>query len=144
MSIHLVSTEKLFIPSLPKEWLNSPYSEYLDFQLVDQEEETVFQLDFRDHFIGNPAIRAFHGGVIAAFIEISAQIYLQNLIKGSKLESAETVTVDYLRPCVEGALMAVPKKIRIGRSVSSIMVNLLQNEKQVATGKVIFVKQRKS
>ena len=139
MTVHSISTGNWIVESLPDEWVSSPFGQYLDIKMKTKGEETVFTLDFKEEYMGNPAIRAFHGGMVAALIETSAQICNQLERNEDFLQNAETLTVDYLRPSVEGTLTAIPRVIRSGKNISILGVDIFQEKKMVATGKVIFV-----
>ena len=144
MSIHQFPNEQKIMESLPEEWISSPFSNFLEIDLDTQDGDTVFLLQYRDGFMGNPSLEAFHGGIVAIFIETSAQLYLHSTGDGGRLQEAETLTVDFLRPSVasEGPLLAVPAIVRQGKNISILSVNVFQKEKMVATGKAIFVANR--
>ena len=123
---------------LPKDWLDSTFSEYMDITYIGKPEQESYALEFNEKFIGNPSLRAFHGGIVATFIEAVAQFHLFKNKRQLSLHAPETVTIDYLRPALSTNLVAIPEVVRIGRSVSTIAVNVYQKEKIVAKGRVIF------
>lgn len=122
----------------PKEWLDSPFSDYMEVAFKATPEGGEYGLEFNDKFIGNPSLRAFHGGIVATFIESVAQMHLFQERQQAYFQTPETVTIDYLRPALSSALIAIPKVVRIGRNVSTIAVDVMQNSKVVAKGRVIF------
>jgi len=123
---------------LPKGWLDSHFSEYMNIACLETLEGERYTLEFNEKFIGNPSLKAFHGGIVATFIEAVAQIHLFKEKRQGSLQLSETVTIDYLRPALSKKLLAIPEVIRIGRNVSTISVSVFQNQKVVAQGRVIF------
>jgi len=141
MSIHQLVEGSKIKDSLPKEWVSSPFSKYLQIELDTRDGDVVYVLKYREGYVGNPSLEAFHGGIVAIFIETCAQLYLHFATGAENMMEAETLTVDFLRPAVasEGALFALPSIVRKGKNVSTLSVNVFQKEKMVATGKAIFM-----
>lgn len=123
---------------LPKDWLDSPFSDYMEVAFNDTSEGGQYWLEFNEKFIGNPSLRAFHGGIVATFIESVAQMYFFQEKRQMYFQAPETVTIDYLRPALSSVLIAIPSVVRMGRNVSTIAVDLMQKNKVVAKGRVIF------
>ena len=126
---------------LPEEWLSSPFSNFLRIEPATRNGDVSFSLEYRESYVGNPSLQAFHGGIVATFIETAAQLYFYLIMGEGGFLEAETLTVNYLRPSVasQGPLLAVPSMVRKGKNVSTLNVDLFQKDKMVATGKVIFV-----
>lgn len=60
---------------------NQPYVEHLGLQLVSNDSHgLIFRLEAEDRFIGNPMLRAFHGGIICSALEcaMSLTVMLSN------------------------------------------------------------------
>ena len=53
-----------------------PYINFLGIQFDRRGDELTAVLPFRDDLIGNPMLPALHGGVTAAFLEVTAIIEL--------------------------------------------------------------------
>lgn len=123
---------------LPEDWLDSPFSEYMEVTCLANLEKESYCLEFDERFIGNPSLRAFHGGIVATFIEAVSQFHLFKEKQQVSMHLPETITIDYLRPALSEKLTAIPEVIRIGKSVSTIAVSIYQKEKIVAKGRVIF------
>jgi len=136
-----VSNEEELKVSLPDVWLSSPFSNFLRIEPAIRNRDVSFTLEYRESYVGNPSLQAFHGGIVATFIETSAELYFYLTMGEGDFLKAETLTVNYLRPSVasQGPLLAVPSIVRKGRNVSTLNVDLFQKDKMVATGKVIFV-----
>ncbi len=74
----------------------SPMARWLGYTAAIEDGWLVHRLGFSERHIGNPAIRALHGGVIASFLEFAAQVeFCANL---GRLEKARTVSIsiDYM------------------------------------------------
>lgn len=74
----------------------SPIARWLDYSAAIEEGGLVHRLGFAERHIGNPAIRALHGGVIALFLEFAAQVEFCASL--GRLEKARTVSIsiDYM------------------------------------------------
>ena len=70
-----------------------PYIQYLGVQIDRRGDELTAILPFADKLIGNPLLPALHGGVTAAFLEVTAVITLswsylwEDIESGAKKDS---------------------------------------------------------
>lgn len=94
----------------------SPIAQWLGFSVAEDDGGRVYRLAFNETHIGNPAIRALHGGVIAAFLELA----MQTELKATGAAPAETVNVaiDYMTSSRAEDMTARVKVIRIGRRLA--------------------------
>lgn len=88
---------------------------WLGFQ-ASGEEEIVFRLTFNESHIGNPAIRALHGGVIAAFLELSMQADLY--ARSGAAISTANISIDYLSSSRPEDMTGRVKLLRQGRRIA--------------------------
>ncbi len=139
-----LQSEQMGITLMPVEMTSSPFSKFLSIENGIRDGRKAYLLKYRKEFVGNPSIEAFHGGIVSAFIEMSAQLLLYSNESLEEVREAETLTVDFLRPPVakNGPLVAVPSIVRKGKNVSLLEVEVFQNDKLVATGKVIYLAKR--
>lgn len=93
----------------------SPIAAWLGFTVAESEGRRVYRLAFNETHIGNPAIRALHGGVIATFLELAMQSEL--LAMGSAAETVN-VAVDYLSSSRAEDMTATVRIARIGRRLA--------------------------
>ena len=84
-----------------------PYISYLGVTFDRRGDELTAVLPFREELIGNPFLPAIHGGVTAAFLEITAMITLNWTWLWSDLESG-ALDVEAM---VGGDLPRLPKTI---------------------------------
>ncbi|WP_170417741.1 PaaI family thioesterase [Ruegeria atlantica] len=122
-----------------------PYIRFLDIGFDRRGDELTGVLNFDQKLIGNPLLPALHGGVTAAFLEVTAVITLSWEFLLPKIESGEldasdiadyekvrfpkTVdfTVDYLRSGLPRDAYARAFISRAGRRYASVRVEAWQD-----------------
>ncbi len=122
-----------------------PYMRFLNISFDRRGDELTGVLNFDEKLIGNPFLPAIHGGVTAAFLEVTAVITLswENLF--SRIESGEIdaediatnrsirfpktidFTVDYLRSGLPRDAYARAFVSRSGRRYASVRVEAWQD-----------------
>jgi acyl-coenzyme A thioesterase PaaI-like protein len=116
-----------------------PYIQFLGIQFDRRGDELTAVLPFRDDLIGNPMLPAIHGGVTAAFLEVSAVIGLSWASQWSEIEDGtdaplrlpKTIdfTVDYLRSGLPRDAYARARVNRSGRRYASVHVEAWQDNR---------------
>ncbi len=123
-----------------------PYAGFLGIRFERHGDELTAVLPFDDKLIGNPALPAIHGGVIASFLEVAAIIELSWAMLWDELESGrlrpETMaenlprlpktidfTVDYLRTGLPRDAYARARVNRSGRRYASVHVEAWQDNR---------------
>jgi acyl-coenzyme A thioesterase PaaI-like protein len=125
-----------------------PYAQYIGVEFERRGDELTAVLNFDDKNIGNPLLPAIHGGVTAAFLEITASIelawsHLWGEIESGRIE-AETLTVetlprmpktidftvDYLRSGLPRDAYARARINRSGRRYASVHVEAWQDNRE--------------
>jgi uncharacterized protein (TIGR00369 family) len=96
-------------------------------------------LPMRAHVVGNPHLRAVHGGALAALIETAGIVLLA--ARGVAVARVADSTVDYLRPAVGEAFRARAQAVRLGRRVANVAVRVWSDapERPVAAGHVNYL-----
>lgn len=94
----------------------APIAEWLGFSSDASGDARVYRLSFNEMHIGNPAIRALHGGVIAAFLELAMQTELR--ANGHAPEATVNLTIDYVASSRAEDMTARVKVFRIGRRLA--------------------------
>ncbi|MEL6167128.1 MAG: PaaI family thioesterase [Pseudomonadota bacterium] len=84
-----------------------PYARYLGIRFDRRGDELTAILGFDEKLIGNPLLPAIHGGVTAAFLELTAVVELAWVHLWEDVESGD-VSIDDLRA---GAMTQMPKTI---------------------------------
>ncbi|HDR27211.1 PaaI family thioesterase [Rhodovulum sp.] len=124
-----------------------PYVNFLGIEFERRGDELTALLRFDDNLIGNPMLPALHGGVTAAFLEVTAIIGLSWAIIWEDMESGtldplaltpETLprlpktidfTVDYLRTGLPRDAYARARVNRSGRRYASVHVEAWQDNR---------------
>ncbi len=118
-----------------------PYIQFLGIRFDRRGDELTGVLPFADTHIGNPMIPAIHGGVTAAFLEVTAIIELSWVAMWSDLEAGaadvgkrplpKTIdfTVDYLRAGLPRDAYTRARVNRFGRRYASVHVEAWQDNR---------------
>jgi uncharacterized protein (TIGR00369 family) len=119
-----------------------PYARLLGIDLERLDDGSLeCLLPFRDDLIGNTRLPALHGGVIGAFLELTA---LFRLIDESGLDSVPrpiNFSIDYLRSAGPRPTRARAEIFKLGRRTSHVHVIAWQEERDrpVAAGNGKFL-----
>jgi len=124
-----------------------PYINFLGIEFERRGDELTAILAFDDKLIGNPMLQALHGGVTAAFLEVTAIIGLSWSLIWDDMETGaldplaltpETLprlpktidfTVDYLRSGLPRDAYARARVNRSGRRYASVHVEAWQDNR---------------
>jgi acyl-coenzyme A thioesterase PaaI-like protein len=137
-----------------------PYIQYLGVSFDRRGDELTGLLSFQDKLIGNPLLPALHGGVTAAFLEITSVITLSWTSQWDALEAGDgeldlprlpktiDFTVDYLRSGLPRDAYARARITRAGRRYASVHVEGWQDNRSKlfaqATGHFLMPQPRRS
>ena len=103
-----------------------PFARFLGVRLALAGDELTAHLPYAPHLIGNPMIPALHGGVIGAFMEITAMAQLALSEKIGHLPKPINVSVQYLRSGKPVETFARAVVNRVGKTVASVEVRAWQ------------------
>ncbi|SEV97223.1 Acyl-coenzyme A thioesterase PaaI, contains HGG motif [Cognatiyoonia koreensis] len=119
-----------------------PYIQFLGIRFDRRGDELTGLLPFADAHIGNPVLPALHGGVTAAFLEVTAIIELSWAMMWEDMEKGVAVdtkarslpktidfTVDYLRTGLPRDAYARARVTRSGRRYASVQVEAWQDNR---------------
>lgn len=125
-----------------------PYIQFLGVSVDRRGDELTAILPFDDKLIGNPMLPAIHGGVTAAFLEVTAQIEVSwamlwkdletGVLDAEKLTSEslprlpKTIdfTVDYMRSGLPRDAYARARVTRSGRRYATVFVEAWQDNRE--------------
>ena len=125
-----------------------PYIAFLGVEFDRRGDELTAVMPFRESHIGNPMLPALHGGVTAAFLEVTAIIGLSwqvlwDAVEAGRFDPAaldpvqlpaipKTVnfTVDFLRAGLPRDAYARARVMRQGRRFASVQVEAWQDNVQ--------------
>lgn len=103
-----------------------PYARFLGMQCELHGDEMTAILPFSDHLVGNPTLPAIHGGVLGAFLEITAIAQVSLVLKPERQPRPIGVTVQYLRSGRPLTTYARAQIRRSGRRVATVYVEAWQ------------------
>jgi uncharacterized protein (TIGR00369 family) len=106
-------------------FLTSPMARWLGIEATERPE--IFRMRFAEHHIGNPFIRALHGGVVGSMIEASAELGLGRLAEVEGRVELVSSAIDYVRVTKDADLFARVEIVRIGRRVAFVEVRCWQD-----------------
>ncbi|HZP13376.1 MAG TPA: PaaI family thioesterase [Nevskiaceae bacterium] len=106
-----------------------PYAAYLDIQVNASDGALRFRLPFRETLIGDSALPAIHGGVIAGFMECSAQMQLLLTMPERRLPKNIDFSIDYLRSGNPADCFVDCEVMRQGRRVAQVQIRCWQYER---------------
>ena len=103
-----------------------PYAKFLGMQADLAGDEMTATLPFSEHLIGNAMLPAIHGGVLGAFLEMTALAQLAYLQGRGRQPRAIDVTVQYLRSGKPMDTYARARMNRVGRRIANVYVEAWQ------------------
>jgi acyl-coenzyme A thioesterase PaaI-like protein len=124
-----------------------PYIQFLGIEFERRGDELTGILPFDQKLIGNPMLPAIHGGVTAAFLEVTAIITLswaylwedvesgalnaEGLAQGEmpRLPKTIDISTDYLRSGLPRDAYARARVVRSGRRYASVHVEAWQDNR---------------
>ena len=117
-----------------RELIGSPMADWLALEPASG--GGLYTMRFREHHIGNPFIRAIHGGVVGMLIEMSCELELARSSPGRQVELVSS-TMDYLRVTKDADMHARVTEIRTARRLAFFEVWCWQDDEAtpVAHGK---------
>lgn len=133
-----IASNKAFA-RLVEEMQRPPFHDFLrpSARHVDPERsEVVIHLPFRAEFRRDPVEDGYHGGIIAALIDLAGHAAIATLT-GRPAPTVD-LRIDYLRPAPGVELVALAKVLRAGRSVGRADITVIANGKTVAVGRGTF------
>ena len=103
-----------------------PYVRFLGMRAELAGDEMTAVLPFAPHLIGNMALPALHGGVIGAFMEMTALAQLSVIAPSPKVHKTIDITIEYLRPGKAMTMYARADVRKIGRQIANVHVEAWQ------------------
>jgi uncharacterized protein (TIGR00369 family) len=106
-----------------------PYAGFLGVRGELRGDELTLILPYSEHLIGNPLLPALHGGVVGAFMELTALTELGVAFAGERAAKTIDIHVDYLRSGRPVDTFARARVIKVGRRIANVGVEAWQVER---------------
>jgi len=118
-----------------------PYARFIGAQLLRSDSGSECVLPFREDLVGNPALPALHGGLIGAFLELTALMRLIEESRTTGIPRPINFSVDYLRSAGPKTTRARATIFKLGQRIANVHVVAWQDdeEKPVAAGNGKFL-----
>lgn len=112
-----------------------PIDQWLALDVTKNNDQNVYLMTPTEIHLGNPSIKAIHGGVVALFLERVAEIELSASGKSSTVANIVNTNVDFLRSSKMKPLFGSANIVRRGRRLAIIDVIAWQDKIDVPVAK---------
>ena len=118
-----------------------PYARFLGVEVEHADGGLECVLPFRDEIVGNARLPAVHGGVLGAFLELTALLRLIDESGTDRVPKPITFSVDYLRSAGPATTRARAEIFKLGRRIANVHVVAWQDDRTrpVAAGNGKFL-----
>jgi uncharacterized protein (TIGR00369 family) len=118
-----------------------PYARFLGVSVERREGALECVLPFRDEIVGNVALPAVHGGVLGAFLELTALLRLIDESGAERVPKPINFSIDYLRSAGPSTTWARAEIFKLGRRIAVVHVLAWQDHpsRPVASGNGKFL-----
>jgi len=106
-----------------------PYARFLGVEIERRDGALECVLPFRREIVGNPALPAVHGGVLGAFLELTALLHLLEDSGSERVPKPITFSVDYLRSAGPATTRARAEIFKLGRRIANVRVVAWQDDR---------------
>ena len=118
-----------------------PYARLLGVSVERSGDALECVLPFREEIVGNARLPAIHGGVLGAFLELTALLGLIDESGSERVPKPINFSVDYLRSAGAKTTRARATIFKLGRRIANVHVIAWQDEpaRPVASGNGKFL-----
>lgn len=106
-----------------------PYARWLGVRVELAGDEMTAILPFAPHLIGNPVLPAIHGGVLGAFMEMTALAQLSIAQGQLRQPKPIDVSIEYLRSGRTLTTYARAEVRKLGRRIANVHVEAWQEQR---------------
>ena len=103
-----------------------PYVRFLGMRAELAGDEMTATLPFAPHLVGNTMMPALHGGVLGAFMEMTALAQLSVISPASRVPKTIDIAIEYLRPGKAQITYARADVRKVGRQIAIVHVEAWQ------------------
>ncbi len=113
-----------------------PYARFLGIRVECDEGGLVCVLPFRPEIVGNSRLPAVHGGVVGAFLELTALIGLLDESGSDRIPRPINFSTDFLRSAGPADTRGRAEIVKLGRRIANVRVVAFQDppERVLAAG----------
>ncbi|HYC21848.1 MAG TPA: PaaI family thioesterase [Candidatus Bathyarchaeia archaeon] len=118
-----------------------PYARFLGVEIEPVADGWECVLPFRDDIVGNARLPAVHGGVLGAFLELTALLRLMDESQVERVPKPINFSIDYLRSAGPSPTRARAEIFKLGRRIANVHVIAWQDapSRPVAAGNGKFL-----
>ncbi|MDP1630631.1 MAG: PaaI family thioesterase [Caulobacter sp.] len=106
-----------------------PYAQFLGLRIELAGDEMTAILPFGQHLVGNPVLPAIHGGVLGAFMEMTALAQLLVTEGQARQPRVIDVSIEYLRSGRPLTTYARAEIKKVGRRIANVHVEAWQDRR---------------
>jgi uncharacterized protein (TIGR00369 family) len=106
-----------------------PYAKFIGMSAELAGDEMTAILPFSDHIVGNPMLPAIHGGVLGAFMEMTALAQLSVAETLKRQPRTIDVSIEYLRTGRPLTTFARAHIKKVGRRIANVHVEAWQEQR---------------
>lgn len=106
-----------------------PYARFLGVEAELRGDELTMVLPFKQELIGNPMLPALHGGVVGAFMELTAVATLSVVQRHARMPKTIDIGIDYLRSGKPRDTFARARVTKLGRRIANVRVEAWQQDR---------------
>lgn len=103
-----------------------PYVRFLGMRAELAGDEMTATLPFAPHLVGNTVMPALHGGVLGAFMEMTALAQLSVTSPAPRVHKTIDISIEYLRPGKAQFTYARADVRKVGRQFANVHVEAWQ------------------
>ncbi len=106
-----------------------PYARYIGIHIKQNiNGEVIFHMPFQEKHIGNPMIRAIHGGIMASFLECAASMMVIGTVSHNHMPKCVNQTTEYLKSAKDVDTFAKVCVNKAGRRIIATTTTAWQEE----------------
>jgi len=117
-----------------------PYLKLIGMELVDLKKgEAILRLKMRDELRQPHGL--LHGGATASVIDTAMAFAVVSILESDEKASTVDLTVHYLRPVMQGAIVCTAKVVKAGKRLLTVSAEVVNDEeKLIATALSTYAK----
>lgn len=117
--------------------MNSPLKGWLSFDVSETGEGRIYSITPGDAHVGNPLIKALHGGIVSTFLELAAVDEMRRALGPDQQGEAININVDYLKSVKLSPLFARASIAKAGRRLVFVDCHAWQEKEDSLVAKAM-------